>query len=153
VAFVGAFFALALAYQYQWGWLVALTIPLGYWLGLLIDPDWDLPRAYTETKQRWLKIPIIGLAIYAWITLYGHIAQLFLGGHRSPMTHLPGISTIGRILWLLSPLVMVAYFLSPHTVRLLSHQPQTLTIIFGLFLGVSLSDTIHVIADIFYRRQ
>src|SRR5512146_1570477 len=75
---------------------------LGYGLGALIDPDLDL-RTITEVEKRWQKIPF-HFMFRIWWRLYAKLMSS-LGGHRSFITHCPGVSSAIRMGWLILPFV------------------------------------------------
>lgn len=127
---------------------LSIAILPGYWFGLLVDPDWDMPAKITEAKKRWLKFPLIGAMVVVWIDMYGHFSQLFLGGHRSTLTHMPGLSTAIRLIWLLAPALLMLFAVSPELTANLLQRHLTTSIMLGIFLGLTLSDTVHTTADI-----
>ena len=134
--------ALVLVYDNQGAWLVvAFTIPLGYLLGYLVDPDLDL-MTNTEAKKRWKKT-IILYPIALWWTLYALVAKRFLGGHRSFWTHFPVVSTSLRFLWLLLPFIIVGYIAGTTPLTGLY-----MAMLIGVLLGLSVADTVHFVADL-----
>jgi uncharacterized metal-binding protein len=121
--------------------LVFLAVVAGYYLGLLIDPDWDMPRKNTEAKKRWKKIPLLGRLMNGWIHLYGMTSQSLLGGHRSLLTHTPLVSTLIRVGWVTAPILVIVWVW-------VGAFPIPGNELAALILGLSLSDTIHFIADL-----
>jgi uncharacterized metal-binding protein len=110
---------------------------IGYTMGAIISPDWDL-MAITKDESNAIRLPIIGTLLYGLSSMYG---ALFRNHHRSIWTHFPVISTAIRmtyLFWLLG----LAYYLN-----WIVYQEWQLYIGIGVFLGMSLSDTFHWAAD------
>lgn len=128
-------------------WLVAVAVIPGYYLGSMIDPDMDLARKNTSAKSMWRRSVLIRW-ITPWWTLYGHIARLFLGGHRSFLTHFPIISTLIRFLWLVVPIAALSALISPSITASLIQGPYVLKMLAGLLVGLCLSDLVHICADV-----
>jgi len=132
-------------YALPWTWpstVMVAVIPFGYWLGNLIDPDLDLPRQ-TEAERQW-RACVIFLPMLIWWWLYAILAKAF-GGHRSFLTHAPFISTAIRMVWFLLPFILLAYLSG---VFLPSVKETSLAVLAGVYIGLSISDLVHVIADV-----
>ena len=111
---------------------ISLGICFGYGLGYFIDPDLDLVGT-TSAEGRMLKIPILGWFLVAYWTIYG---AAFRKHHRSFWTHSYIVSTAIRFIYLFWWAVFVP--------------SMSILIGFGLigtFVGLCISDGIHVWAD------
>ena len=121
----------------------ALTISLssiaGYLIGIFLTPDLDL-ISITDSEALAIK-SVVFLPLIAWSTLYARIMQVF-GGHRSMWSHLPVFSTFIRLCWFSFPLVALMYFLG-----WLGHGQNYIPYFVGLLFGLSMSDTVHSVAD------
>lgn len=142
-------FVLAFGF-YTGEWLTAVAILPGYLLGSMVDPDMDMPRKLTRAKQSWRKIWILSWMVIWW-NLYGHIAKVFLGGHRGCMTHLPFLGTILRLAWLLMPPILIGAMVMPSTTKALFTHIYTWNVLKGIFVGLSVSDLVHVTLDLAWR--
>lgn len=119
-----------------WSWYIALFVIVGWLLhGFGFDNDLDL-TGMNRSEALWTKlifpIPLIGLS-----TFYARIFQGW-GGHRSIWTHGFIISSFIRLLFFGFPFVYVfrIYFLD-----------DLFREFMGMFIGLSLADSIHTIAD------
>lgn len=111
---------------------IALGILLGYGLGYFLDPDLDMVGT-TSAEGRMLKIPVLGIFMVTYWTLYGAV---FRKSHRSFWTHSYVISTAIRfayqfwfLLFVPSMNILIGYLLA------------------GAFVGLCISDGVHVWAD------
>jgi uncharacterized metal-binding protein len=119
------------------GLIVAASSVVGYLLGDLVTPDWDLvgiDRAEAMAIKSVILIPVV-----AWTTLYARIMQV-LGGHRGFWSHAPLISSFIRLCWISLPLVVLMHFMG-----WLGH--NYIPYFVGVLIGLSLSDTVHAVAD------
>lgn len=138
----------------EW-WALSIPLIVGYGLGYLIDPDMDM-KQNTRSKKIW-RSHLLLLPLYPWWLVYSWVAGRFLGGHRSLYTHLPGLSTGLRMIWFIFPLALAIWLasalVSSTNSGLLSRNitqwlPQFLKMVLWMFIGLSVSDTIHSVADI-----
>jgi uncharacterized metal-binding protein len=139
LAFAGAILLVA-----QGHWILGLSLPLGYTLGSVVDPDMDMPRTTTYAKSKW-KI------LKPWWTAYGHISQRLFGGHRSTFSHMPVLSSLFRLIWLSIPFTLPPLILFPRATISLLVSPVLTNFFLGTLLGLSLADLVHVIADLIWR--
>jgi uncharacterized metal-binding protein len=120
--------------------LLVLTIPPGYYFGNFMDPDLDLPMN-TVAKKRWKNIVL--WPMFLWWSVYSKLAKL-LGGHRSFLTHAPVISTWIRFVWLLIPVMLIFVLIDIPWL----HYEVLQYGLWGLFIGVSISDIVHIFFDL-----
>lgn len=123
--------------------LISAFSLLGYWLGQFIDPDLDLVGITSAEGRAMRKWPLIGGLFVTYWMMYGYI---FRGKHRAFATHSIFFSTVIRffyafwwVLWLLhkyDKMNFVAF--------------QCLV---GVFLGMFLADSIHIIADRYEHKR
>jgi len=128
--------ALALSFLMLFlNWLVALFIPIGYMLEFFIDPDLD-ELGITSAEGRMIHTVVL-IPLVAWTTLYAKI----IGKHRSFWSHTPVIGTLIRLCWMLFPFVALLWYwhILPN-----SYTPQ---IFLGIWLGLSMADTVHWLKD------
>ena len=112
---------------------VALGSIVGYFLGQWLDPDLDIV-GMTNAEGRMLKVPILGALAVAYWTFYG---ALFRRKHRSVWTHGYILSTgirYGYSFWWL-------YFVIPVVYDWMMYS------LIGIFIGLCLSDALHIWAD------
>jgi uncharacterized metal-binding protein len=113
-------------------------IPMGFFLGNWLDPDLDL---VVKTRLRgWKKLN----PYYIWRRGYTAFAKL-MGGHRATMTHIPFVSTALRFVWFLLPVLIGSFYIGLLSVVL---QEISLSVLLGVYLGLSISDSIHTGLDI-----
>lgn len=125
--------------------LLSLAIPFGYWLGLFIDPDLDMTQT-TIAEKRW-KRTYYFFWMVPWVNLYGWFAQRVLGGHRSVLTHIPFLSTGIRMVWFsFPPFLLIIFMIYSGGINI--PWDSLINCWIGILLGQTLSDTIHVIADL-----
>lgn len=116
---------------------IALGIPLGYVLGAFIDPDMDIV-GMTEAEGRLMNnLWVLGGLLVAYWTFYGF---LFRRHHRSVWTHGPIISTAIRYCYQFWGLFIWIYNSKQDLAWLI-------LLLIGMFIGTTLSDTIHYSAD------
>ena len=116
---------------------VALGVPLGYVYGAFIDPDMDIVGMTKADGRLMNKLGIIGGLLVSYWTFYGY---LFRRKHRSIWTHGPVISTAIRYTY--------QYWCPFIYLYLTSKQLGWVVLLFiGMFIGTTLSDTIHYAAD------
>lgn len=121
--------------------VIGISTMAGYSLGLILDNDAD-QIAITKSESRALKIPVLGWVWVGYWTMYGAI---FRRMHRSFWTHFPGVSTGIRLIYLFLPLT---YFL--YTGKIIWKDWYS-DVIFGLWIGLSISDGIHWLFDLFVK--
>lgn len=126
-----------LTYSATSEWLPSVMLLFGYWLGLYLDPDLDKKQT-TIAENRW-KNSYFFFWLLPWVKLYGIVSHYILGGHRSPLTHLPGLSSAIRMVWFGFPIIFVWESLDPIITR---------NILVGIWLGLSISDSVHVAKDL-----
>lgn len=77
-------------------WKFGMGYLVGYTLGRYIDPDLDLMGTTAAEGRQVNELPVLGHILYGISSAYGSI---FRKRHRSWMTHLPLISTMGRLIF------------------------------------------------------
>jgi len=112
---------------------LALGTGIGYFLGQFIDPDLDLVGITSSEGRMLRKIPVLGSVSVAYWTMYG---AAFRRLHRSKWTHSYVFSTLLRFLYGFWPL----YFLHYTAVWFL-------WVVFGMFVGLCVSDALHIYLD------
>lgn len=113
--------------------LVAIGSAIGYFLGQFIDPDLDLVGITSAEGRMLRKMPFVGGLFVAYWTLYGAI---FRKQHRSFWTHSYIASTIIRFAYTFWWLLLFKSL----PVWLYSVMP-------GVFVGMCISDGVHIWAD------
>jgi uncharacterized metal-binding protein len=142
---VGVPLALAggVAYAQSQGFYGGVAFVWGYLSGAVIEPDLDLPgRTYSE----YIISKYLGPLAWPWLTWWWFYAKI-IGGHRSKLSHLPLISTFIRMLWVWLPLGALAFYTNTRVWGWWLHLTDYFV---PVFWGLSLSDTIHIIADAIY---
>ncbi|MBP8108041.1 MAG: DUF2227 family putative metal-binding protein [Caldilineaceae bacterium] len=127
-----------------------ISLILGGWMGYLIDPDLDeLQRTYTEGRV----FRYLGRRVgKVWQAVWAPYAALI--DHRSFWSHIPGVGTVIRALWLgivlaLPFLAFVAFF-GPPVLDVLPNLDTTAvdpTWLFWLLAGWSVQDGVHWALD------
>jgi uncharacterized metal-binding protein len=113
------------------GWLV------GYGLGRWIDPDLDQIGITAAEGRMVNEIPILGTLLVGYSSIYGAV---FRRHHRSFITHFPVVSTAIRAVyffWWLYFAINVLY-------------DYQLLFLVGVFIGLSIADTIHYVLDMVF---
>lgn len=130
--------------------LLTLSWLFGYFLGKFITPDLDLIGVTWSEWAAMRELKFLGLLILVWFTPYAY-GMRFVGlgkkGHRNFFSHSPIISTAIRLFWLLVPAV-VAWYYWRFTIYLFMWY-----IIGGLFIGLAISDIIHLFGDLPLTRK
>lgn len=125
----------------------------GYLLGRYISPDLDLIGLSSDEGRMMQELKVFGLFVVMWFMPYAYIMR-FVGigrkGHRNFFSHFPFISTFIRLAWLLGPFIAAVYYWEPGLVQANIDWLYSLSL--GIFLGHSLSDLIHYLADMGYIR-
>jgi len=117
-------------------WSLGLGIVLGYLLGRYLDPDLDLPQTSSSEFRAMRELKLIGALLVAYWLPYG-----FLIPHRHFLSHSPIFSTIIRFayqfwwLWI----ILDKYGYMWNNIMLFGF--------LGLFVGLCLSDLIHIVLD------
>lgn len=136
--------------QEPYAFVCAVSCALGCALGAFLSPDLDLP---TITVSEWMviRIPIIGWILGPlFVAFWMPYALVFK--HRSFWTHTPVISTIGRVWYILSAILLL-HALRPGwdivpTLLEWVDSPLKHWSLFAGFIGLCLSDTGHWLRDI-----
>jgi len=137
---------LALSIQYYtitrlplgWWQSVGVATILGYLLGYYLDPDYDQNK-FTDARRRVINdLWIIGWLLVVWFIPYEKMFK-----HRSKYTHFPILSTVLRFGWLLlfPPVLLLLWYTTPYLI------PDYYPILVGIFIGLSIADTVHILAD------
>jgi uncharacterized metal-binding protein len=103
--------------------------------GILVGPDLDqVDNAIIHHgERRFIKyVPVLG---YLWLALWDLYARLI--PHRHPLSHFPGIGTIGRVGWLLFVVRVLGF-----DILTVDHE-----FLVGVVMGLAISDTLHWIMD------
>lgn len=117
--------------------VIGIFVLVGYFVGRWFDPDLDQISITAAEGRLMREIPLIGSLIVAYFVPYAYIMRIF-GGHRSFMTHFPGFSTAVRILWAMIPWMALAWYFQ---------KPIPFEILIGIFIGLTIADLIHWLAD------
>ena len=115
---------------------LALGSLIGYFLGQFITPDADLVGITFGEGRMLRKLPVIGGLFVGYWTIYGAV---FRKHHRSFWTHSYIFSTVIRFVY---GFWWIGLFRYTETWFLLS--------VLGMFIGLCLSDGLHVWADMRY---
>ena len=95
---------------------------------ILVNPDLDLNTLFPkENPKKWL-----------WWFMWWPYSRLI--GHRSPISHWPIVGTIFRIMY-------IFIFWSIVSKLLAIDLETTYPVVYGMLIGLSVSDTIHIIMD------
>lgn len=129
--------SISLGYYY-----LSIWIFIGYllhWAGL--TPDLDL-EGIAGGESMWISSFIL-IPLVMWSTMYARIIRKF-GSHRGFWSHSFLFSTAIRLLWFGFPFVMLFryFFLDPLYIEF-----------FGMWIGLSLADSYHILADIFIKKD
>lgn len=123
-------------------WYLAIWVAIGYIIhGLGITPDLDL-EGINDDEGRWIDSFFL-IPMVAWSTMYARIIRKF-GSHRGILSHGFFISSLIRLLWFGFPFVMLFryFFIDPLYIEF-----------FGMFIGLSIADALHILADIFIKKD
>jgi len=127
-----------------------ISLILGGWMGYLIDPDLDeLQRTYTERRV----FRYLGRRVgKVWQAIWAPYAALI--DHRSFWSHIPGVGTVIRALWLgivlALPFLAFFAFFGPPVLDVLPNlggYALDPTWLFWLLAGWSVQDTVHWALD------
>ena len=122
-------------------WCLGAGIFLGYEIGRWATPDWDLMGTSKDEGRIVNEIPILGHFIFGISSTYGSI---FRRHHRSFITHFPFVSTSIRYLFLFWWVWWQIYWSTWDLAWLVF-------LFVGMYIGTSLSDGIHWLADNYYK--
>jgi hypothetical protein len=118
-------------------WYLSIWVVVGYLLHgkLGITNDLDL-ISINQDEAMWIRT-IVLIPLVMWSTFYARIMQ-GLGGHRSFWSHSFGVSTFIRLMFFGFPFILVFryFFTDPIYYEF-----------FGMFIGLSIADGIHIIMD------
>jgi len=117
-----------------------LMFAVGNLCGVILSPDLDQQQK-TISEAIISRIPIIGWLFWLYFLPYAWIFP-----HRSPLTHLPVLGTIIRLVYLIGPIFIFLFiFANDQLYHLVFHvaPPNTQWFLFGLCT----SDTLHWIND------
>jgi uncharacterized metal-binding protein len=128
----------------------ALGVPVGYFLGRWIDPDLD-QVSITDCEGRMMRdLKLAGAIFVAWWLPYAYLMR-FVGigrkGHRNFFSHFPGVGTALRLLWLFAAPIAAIWWYD------WSLTWEQWGVLFGVWIGLTFSDTIHYLADILFREK
>lgn len=117
---------------------------VGYFVGYLlfakyIDPDADLLGITSSEWRAMRDLGVLGFLIVWWMMPYAYIMKWF-GGHRG-ISHIHIVGTLTRVLWLAW---LPAWLLFKQDVSLGLY---TTSFFLGVFLGLSLADSVHIFLD------
>ena len=118
--------------------LIAIGVPLGYLLGKVVTPDLDLFGITTTEWYSIRKAGVFGLIFVMYWLPYGY---LFKGRHRHYWSHSYFVSTLVRVVYM----SWWTFFIVPYTMYFV--------LWFGMYLGLAISDCIHIWADYNYKRR
>ena len=119
-----------------WSWYIALFVIAGWALhGFGFDNDLDL-TGMNRSEALWTKW-IIPIPLIGWSTFYARIFQSW-GGHRGFWTHGFIVSTFIRLMFFGFPFI---YWFRIYWIDDLVRE------FIGIFIGLSISDSLHTIAD------
>lgn len=126
--------------------IIPASIVAGYLMGAIIDPDLDLVGITNAESRAMRHLKIFGVILTMWFLPYAYFMR-FIGigkkGHRNFFSHMPGISTVIRLLWLFAPFLLFGYFKHGYIPGELE-----ISIFIGLWIGLTFSDTVHYVADV-----
>lgn len=108
---------------------------IGCLAGILIGPDLDqIDQAVIHHgERRFIKyVPVLG---YLWLALWDLYARMI--PHRHPLSHFPGIGTIGRVGWLLFVARVIGL-----DVLAVNHE-----FLVGVVAGLAIGDALHWLLD------
>lgn len=117
--------------------LIGLGIFIGYEMGKYMTPDWDIMG--TTSSEGWMvnEIPVLGHFLFGLSSTYGSWHRKH---HRSIQTHAPVISTFPRYL-------LVFWYPWLEIYRSNLDWAWLIFIFIGMFIGTSISDSIHAYLD------
>ena len=133
----------------RWSWVIvpltfmgmtlgptfALGILIGYGLGYYFDPDWD-QISITGGEGRILRhLKLVGSMMLGFFLPYAYLFK-----HRG-ISHMPVVGTITRWMWI--GLIAFLFFRT----GLFLYVKQNTHFIYGILVGQSYSDFIHILAD------
>jgi uncharacterized metal-binding protein len=158
---IGFALGLALGYPVYTGVLMGM----GCLLGLFLDPDLD-QEMITSSEWRFLRVgwPVIAIGSGVWGIASGigapaTLLAVGIGGmagplwvafwlpyamvmkHRSTLSHFPGISTLIRVAYLLTPFIAIAIMFGVPV------EPAWFAVAIPLFVGLVISDFGHYMRD------
>lgn len=117
---------------------LAFAAGLGVLTGLIIDPDLDLTQPTGSRIRVEVASSLLGFFWRAFWWPYGRAIR-----HRSVVSHFPIIGTLGRVFYLLSPIMLVSFVLQSNLILMLFQASG-----FWLFvIGLGVSDMGHWLAD------
>jgi len=124
--------------------IVSMCVPLGYFLGRWIDPDLDQVGITNAEGRMMGELKIFGAITTAWFLPYAYIMRFVaIGrkGHRNFFSHFPGVGTVIRLVWMFWAIALVFWWYR-------WDYTYPLHILLGIFVGLTLADGVHYIADV-----
>ena len=129
---------LSLASLWIGNFLIAVCVPLGYFLGRYLDPDLDQPTVTSSEGRMINELPVFGYLLFGYWSIYGGVLRR---KHRSFWTHFPGVSTLCRMVyqfWWIFPIIYINNWFYGWIFQ----------IFLGIWIGLSYADFLHWIEDI-----
>lgn len=117
--------------------LIAATGTLS---GLFVDPDLDQP-ILTRSERRVIR----WLGPLGWVWAWWWIGYAYLIPHRSPLSHLPILGTIGRVVYVMVPISAIL-FLATGSLDIVAGVLQS-SVFWLWFIGLCVADIGHWVAD------
>jgi len=118
----------------------ALLVAMGCFIGLYVEPDLDIAtRTYSEKQLLKLWKPLGVL----WITIWTPYGQTIT--HRSIWSHMPILGTFLRVLYLMTPILLVAAVFGRSEAILAAVGSAEFQL---MCLGLTIADIGHYIADV-----
>jgi hypothetical protein len=122
-----------------WDWKMGGGVLVGYSLGRYLDPDIDLMGTSAAEGRQVNELPIIGHILFGLSSMYGSVFRKY---HRSMITHLPGLSTVVRLVFIFWIPFLV---LDGYGINLIGNGWHMFWV--GLLIGLSEADGVHFYLD------
>lgn len=120
-------------------WKMGVGLVVGYSIHRYCDNDWDIMGTNNAEGRAVNELPILGHFIYGISSTYGSI---FRRHHRSFITHFPFVSTVIRLIFVLSPIFIIGDYSG---VNFIGDGWYKFWVC--LWVGLSIADTIHWYLD------
>lgn len=132
------------------GWLAADPVEgiggfLGCLLGIALTPDLDQVGV---SKSEWGLVKWLGPVGFLWMAFWWPYARVI--PHRSPWSHLPGLGTLGRILYSIILLSLIWIILGRPALPVIPEWGWALA--HGGWRGLLVSDIGHFLLDLFPKK-